>query len=518
MQVGLLILFVVMSGVIAVQADKAGRWLGKKRLSIFGLRPRHTARLGTVLVGVVISTITIVSVMLVSSGVREWVIKGPGIANKLEEAILNLQRTTKDVGEADRKNRNLSIQNAKISLELGTRRGELTKAQDKLAELQLKINTLEPTISALTSKVSTGNSKIRDLNEKEKALLEASRIGEEKLKLVQSQEKKVISNSKIISKDNNIIALRNLKLTNLNEKLQSEQTRLKEEQDRLNKEILKIQDDTKQAIATRDRTQQELNGTLKSLEETQTQLSAVKVELAATEQELTDSHQANGKWFEINNVSRHQPMIYRVGEEVARIPVRPRLSASAAQNELTSLIRTARVEARRRGAHGTIDFPEAGIFNHSDKATGETIPTQVIEGQIKREITGAQTEMVMIAHSSLNAFEGEPVSLEITVMPNPVVYSAGQTIVESVIDANRGDSLISDEFSKFLQQTVKDKAQRDGMIPIANSDFSFGQVTLPEILKVIEQLHKADRRVRLKAIASSNTRAADPLKLEFRLQ
>ena len=56
------------------------------------------------------------------------------------------------------------------------------------------------------------------------------------------------------------------------------------------------------------------------------------------------------------------------------------------------------------------------------------------------------------------------------------------------------------------------------MIPFANSDKSFGELTLSEVLGVIEKLRKADRKVRLQAISIGNIRAADELKLEFHLR
>jgi len=504
-----------MSGVIAVQGDKVGKMLGKKRLSIFGLRPRHTASLGTVLVGVSISTLTIIAVMGASSGVREWVLKGPSLLQEANE------RLTKLVGEANNasvRNKDLANKNTKMTRDLASRQQELQAAQANLTALQNQIDTLSPRIKTLTDKVAAGSETIQHLNASEKNLRNAALQGEADLAKVKAQVTQAKASYSTLVDDSHKVNNRNLQLTEENDKLQKEQARLMGEQDRLNREISKIEADTKEAIATRDQTQLELKESQRVLEDTQKQLSSLKAELAGVEKELSDSDQANGIWYGINKISRREPMIYRFGEEVVRLPVRAHLSASSARSELTSLMRMARVDAQRRGAQSNARYPVAGIFDHSDKATGSTIPTAVIEKQVEAEITGAKSELVMIASSSLNAFRGEPVSLEITVMPNPAIYSRGQIIVESVIDANRGDTVISEEFSKFLQETVKQRAEKDGMIPIANSDYSFGQVTLPEILQVIEQLRKTDRRVRLAAISSSNTRAADTLKLEFRLR
>jgi hypothetical protein len=125
---------------------------------------------------------------------------------------------------------------------------------------------------------------------------------------------------------------------------------------------------------------------------------------------------------------------------------------------------------------------------------------------------------VLIATSSLNAFFGESVSLEVEILPDPLVYLGGQLVAEKVIDGSRGDAAIYDEIRTFLQDTVKSRAQRDGMIPLANSDTSFGQIPPADLFQVIEQLHNANRTIRLQAHATGDTYAADPLKLEFRLR
>ncbi|MDR3690921.1 MAG: DUF3084 domain-containing protein [Fimbriimonas sp.] len=514
-QIGLLMLLVVMSGVIAVQADKVGKMLGKKRLSIFGLRPRHTATLGTVLVGIVISTFTITAVMVASSGVREWVLKGPRLLHEANQRLLELQAQTY---KASQKNKELTNKNTQIRMDLNAKQAALVKTQALLAERQTKINTLTPRINDLSGKVATGNDRIRQLKAAAEILKHAKAQGEIALEKVTIRVKQERDRYSKLIGDSHDVYQKNLQLYNKTEDLQREQTRLKGELDRLNHEIVQIQADTKQAVAARDAAQLELKTTQTALDESKKKLVALQDELASVEKQLNDSDQAVGRWYEINKISRRQPMIYRFGEEVARLPVRPGLGAGAARNELTTLIRMARVEAQRRGARATARFPVAGIFDHTDQGSGDTITTQSIERQVEAQISGSKNELVIVASSSLNAFQGEPVSLEITVMQNPLVYAQGQIIVESVIDANRGDATISEQFSKFLQQTVRERALKDGMIPVANSDVPLGQVNLPQILQVTEQLRRADRRVRLAAVAAATTHAGDPLKLEFQLK
>ncbi len=66
----LVIFLVVIGGLIAYFGDKIGMKVGKKRLTIFNLRPKHTSVLITVLSGVLITTLTIIFLVLASNNVK----------------------------------------------------------------------------------------------------------------------------------------------------------------------------------------------------------------------------------------------------------------------------------------------------------------------------------------------------------------------------------------------------------------------------------------------------------------
>jgi uncharacterized protein (DUF3084 family) len=72
MDVGYILVPVLLfaSGLIAYVGNAVGRRVGKQRLSLFGLRPRTTAQIITVLTGVLIHVFTVGAVLLVSRDVR----------------------------------------------------------------------------------------------------------------------------------------------------------------------------------------------------------------------------------------------------------------------------------------------------------------------------------------------------------------------------------------------------------------------------------------------------------------
>lgn len=73
---GFIGLVVLLGGLVAYLADGLGRKLGKKRLSLFGMRPRHTATALTVGAGVLIPLLTVLTLSVASSEFRQWVTEG----------------------------------------------------------------------------------------------------------------------------------------------------------------------------------------------------------------------------------------------------------------------------------------------------------------------------------------------------------------------------------------------------------------------------------------------------------
>ena len=61
---------IVTGGAIAVIGDRVGSKVGKKKLSLFGLRPRHTSVIVTIVTGVLITTLTFAVLAAASENVR----------------------------------------------------------------------------------------------------------------------------------------------------------------------------------------------------------------------------------------------------------------------------------------------------------------------------------------------------------------------------------------------------------------------------------------------------------------
>lgn len=107
----------VISGLIAYLGDKLGTYVGKKRLTIFGLRPRVTALVVAISTGIFITLLTLVVMGSMSENVRIALFS----INALRKEISDLQAETQDL--------------AKTKVRLESEKAEVTKDVERLKTL-----------------------------------------------------------------------------------------------------------------------------------------------------------------------------------------------------------------------------------------------------------------------------------------------------------------------------------------------------------------------------------------------
>lgn len=154
--IALIVTLIVAGGAIAVIGDRLGSKIGKKRLSLFGLRPRHTSTLVTIVTGAMIVTLTFAILAAVSVNVRTALFGMEKLNQSMKETQEKLQaaqealaQSTQERQEADKA---LAASKAEVeksqqeakTLKLGNEqlRGEKDTLQQKNAGLQEENHSL----------------------------------------------------------------------------------------------------------------------------------------------------------------------------------------------------------------------------------------------------------------------------------------------------------------------------------------------------------------------------------------
>jgi uncharacterized protein (DUF3084 family) len=523
---GFLVLIVLMSAAIAVIADNVGRKLGKKRMSwkcrAFSVRPKHVAQIGTALTGAAVSLGTILVITAGSKDVRNWIVRGQAAIAEAETAI---EKTRELQSEIDKREKTILARDEQIqgkedeivrktgevqarTKEVEAAKSELVAQRKALGQLHSEVKRLRTEIPRLRQDVASARADVASTNQK---------LAERQGKLAQLQKKLTWVNQQLNLNKQTLQATNDQKneITAKNTELLAKNAELDRQQQALNSDIERLTKDRDDLEAARQEAVNQLTETQRRLDELQTSLVRAKAELQTTEEKLQRATYYGIQYYNISNVSRVAPLTFRIQEEVARTSVDEGMSQANAEAAMNRLLRAARFAAIKRGARPNDEYPEASIVERRDPETKEVISGEELQRQIVRQIVGSRQPLVMVAYSSLNAFKGEPVSLDVVVYPNPLVYRHNQLVAESRIDGRRDMTEIYRQVVGFVGAQLREQAREDKMIPMAGTEETFIDVPTETVAKIVYDIKTAERPVRLLALATTDTRAGDPLKLTF---
>jgi len=135
---GILLIFalVVISGVIAYVGDILGRRLGRKRLSLFGLRPRHTAIAVSVVAGMLITLFTLSVAMSVSQDVKDGFLKVEEMRRRQAELSRQVGRLNRRIADLDQARKGLENLLARGKAELANEKAQLLETQQALKKTE----------------------------------------------------------------------------------------------------------------------------------------------------------------------------------------------------------------------------------------------------------------------------------------------------------------------------------------------------------------------------------------------
>ncbi len=177
----LIIVLILTGGAIAFIGDRLGTKIGKKRLSIFGLRPRHTSIIVTIITGALITTMTFAVLAATSENVRTALFGMEKLKRHMAEMQAGIEQAT---GE---------LQAARVEKEAAD--SALDKAKVDVEKLQSQQRELE----SISRELQAGNDLLQQ--EKENLQRERDSLSSENQSLLADNDSLAENNEKL-SKDN----------------------------------------------------------------------------------------------------------------------------------------------------------------------------------------------------------------------------------------------------------------------------------------------------------------------------
>lgn len=171
----ILAIFVAVCGFIAYFGDLLGRRMGKRRLTLFGLRPRYTAIVITSFTGMIIAVSTIGIMALASQSVRLLMIQGDNIISRMnhltseyniaqtsyQRAVDNLSKQRIITARAESEAERAVKQKGMLAKEILRVRSNLFHLKNDLKQNQEVLRHAEAQLSGTRHDLVSANSEIR---------------------------------------------------------------------------------------------------------------------------------------------------------------------------------------------------------------------------------------------------------------------------------------------------------------------------------------------------------------------
>lgn len=201
----LIIVMVITGGAIAFIGDKLGTKIGKKRLSIFGLRPRHTSMIITVITGALITSLSIGSMAIISENVRTALFGMEELNAAMAETQRSLGAVVKELMDTQEEFKHAENDLAKSKEEitaLKSEQEELLAESDRLKEGNERLESENLNLAAQNEDLATSNTELSAQNENlsnTNAALESDnkKLGEFNITLTADNEKLAKDNAEL---------------------------------------------------------------------------------------------------------------------------------------------------------------------------------------------------------------------------------------------------------------------------------------------------------------------------------
>ena len=180
----LMFLLAVMGGVIAFIADKLGSKIGKKKLTVFGLRPHDTSVLLTVLSGVLISLLSVGILALSSESARTALFGMEKLQKELfrlnaekstaeaeyNKAMASLKEKNEAIADLDQKIQQANAATAAAEASLQDANSHLAEVRAQYQETQGALVSAKTEVKSLTEARNKLNEDINNLKQETEAL------------------------------------------------------------------------------------------------------------------------------------------------------------------------------------------------------------------------------------------------------------------------------------------------------------------------------------------------------------
>lgn len=504
------LIFIVVSGFIAYFGDWLGRYLGKQRISVWGLRPRHTAKLITSLTGSLIAFLTIVAILATAQTFREIIIRGERILEQSRQVQTRYTQLTHEYRQLqqryDAAAQLIHEQQQQMDANARLLQQQAKQLQEVRAQLEQRLRQVEE----MNRRIAEQSKRLHVLQAQNNLL----KLSSEQLRRTSTQLRQTNAQlqrqGQFLREQNALYQQNNTELASQNMRYAGENMRLNSENARLQEQAEQLRRQTEQLEKQGRRLQQQADAHRATIG----QLQAQEAELRGLIERLEQL--------------KEKPIVARKDEEIARRVIPGGLSVRSARNEVYRLLVEAGRVAQAKGASAGNASRAAYIplkrvsLPSSTGGSIEVVADEAMSVEVlAQQISQSNEPVVVLAVAVRNSVVGEPIQVELRPYRNRLVYRKDEEIARVRIWSGRSTGEILNTFIEFLRDEVRSRAIEAGIIPRVDAEgqLSVGTVPNVELTDLANRIVREGkgRYVNVVAVADADTYSADSLSLRFRI-
>ncbi len=154
---------IVFGGLLALLGDRVGMKVGKKRLSLFGLRPKYTSMVITVLTGFFIAGLTLMVLSLLSDYVHTAIFRLKAIQDELKATTNQVSRLTDQYRQKEDEYKNLTERHVKLLRDLETVVTERQRKEEQLVKVEEEYRLARNNLKTSTEELNLAQKRSQNL-------------------------------------------------------------------------------------------------------------------------------------------------------------------------------------------------------------------------------------------------------------------------------------------------------------------------------------------------------------------
>lgn len=488
--------------VIAYWSDNLGKKLGKKRVTLFGLRPRQTATLMTMTSSVVIMLFTFGVLLATNSGLRG--------------ALLRYDKERAD-------NKRLRSNNQKLRSEQKALQADVQSAQQQASEAKKDTAIARKQADQAHDNYEEARGQLKQKQEQLKGAKSAERLARSNERQARSGERKARLRAEKAGRDlrekqeelgqvNQRLAFAQKDLNRLQRELRLAQGNVRQAQGRLTQvqgRLVEVQNRflaaAKKSIEEEKRLIEQINQHTDEIEKLQTQKEALG----------SDIKQLKLLQIQLARPSRGENIDVPEGAVYADRLIPPRMGRTQIALLLLRMLAEGRDEVAKNNSRRTLQL--------LIRPSKEELPRELPQEEIIELLTQVLAEFTIPASVRLTSLRNHAkaeteIQCAFLVVPAQVAFRKNQIIVSKVIDGSQSDARIFNQLVYDLLNAGEMEANDRDVAPILRGGAKlYADGTNEQLFTALRRIQAIGKPVEVRLLADEDITTIDQLRVRFEI-